>query len=402
MFFMEAAICLAVSLDGSSRSYLKSEDSISRDNLLPGYEYLDLSIRDIGSEEISVHFGGWARYDFIQETATSDLQYAYLSYRRKTDNFVINLGRVMVFEGVAAERVDGGYARTDLLGNFGIAAFGGIPVETDIDTAGNNLIYGARLSQQTTGLYQVGVSALREEKNDTRFREEEGVDVWFRPANSVQLFGRSSYDSIGDQWMEHAYHLIAGPYRKLTLDTEVSNYHYASYFRGTTTPALQFTAGLLDPNETATILGEEVTFEVNDKISIFANYRFYGYKVAGSASSYGGRVNYSRGKETAAGFSVNRMDGDDIRLRYIQYRLYGAQTVGPVHVALDLIDVNYDEDINSTANSYSASIALNYELTRSLSVGGDFEYRTSPMLTRDHISFVKIIYLFGWKIGGGV
>ena len=47
------------------------------------------------------------RYDFKQETAKTDLQYGYLSYKRRTDNTVLNFGRVMVFEGVASERVDG-------------------------------------------------------------------------------------------------------------------------------------------------------------------------------------------------------------------------------------------------------------------------------------------------------
>jgi hypothetical protein len=55
----------------------------------------------------------------------SDIQYGYVSYRRNTGNTLVNVGRVMVFEGIAAERVDGIYARTDLMKGFGISAFGG-------------------------------------------------------------------------------------------------------------------------------------------------------------------------------------------------------------------------------------------------------------------------------------
>jgi hypothetical protein len=116
----------------------------------------------------------------------------------------------MVFEGVAAERVDGAYARTDLAGGLGISAFGGSPVEVGIDTPGNNIIYGARLSHQLPNLYGIGVSFLKEEKNDTDFRKEQGVDLWFRPIE-VELLGRSSIMPTrrGD---EHTYNLIFGPF----------------------------------------------------------------------------------------------------------------------------------------------------------------------------------------------
>ena len=163
--FALATVCSAATLEGTSRSYLQARESTSETDFLPGYEYLDLLARDVGNEEISAHFGGWGRYDFREEDGDTDIQYAFVSYKRKYDNAVVNAGRVLVFEGVAAaERVDGLYARTDLAGGFGISAYGGSPVEEGFDTPGNNMVYGARIFYQQPNLYGIGVSALKEEK----------------------------------------------------------------------------------------------------------------------------------------------------------------------------------------------------------------------------------------------
>jgi hypothetical protein len=135
----------------------------------------------MGNESVSVHLGGWLglQTDATPDGKTSDndLQYGYVSYRAKESNAVVNLGRVMVFEGVANERVDGIYARTDIKGGFGISAYGGAPVETAADQPGNSTIYGGRLSHQNPGLYTLGLSYLKEEKNSATFRQEEGIDL---------------------------------------------------------------------------------------------------------------------------------------------------------------------------------------------------------------------------------
>jgi hypothetical protein len=114
----------AAAVTGDSRTYFQSRETVNNTKLLGAYEYLDLAVQNIGPETITFHTGGWLRYDITGEDfdkkSSTDLQYAYLSFKSKTDNTVVNLGRVMVFEGVAAERVDGVYARTDLMGGFGI------------------------------------------------------------------------------------------------------------------------------------------------------------------------------------------------------------------------------------------------------------------------------------------
>ncbi|OGW46128.1 MAG: hypothetical protein A2078_12185 [Nitrospirae bacterium GWC2_57_9] len=400
--FIPGSTASAVTLDGSSRSYLQTRESGGGSRLIPGYEYLDLSAGDLAGEAVSVHFGGWARYDFEQENAKSNIQYAFVSYRRKEDNTLVDLGRVLVFEGVAAaERVDGAYARTDLARNFSLSAFGGVPAETGIDLPGASIIYGARLSHQLPDLYRLGISALREEKNDDDFREEAGVDLWLRPLAAVELTGRSNYDSVSRDWMEHSYYLSIAPLDKFRFNTEAAWYRYESLFRTTTTAALQFGPGLLDPNETATILGEEVAYTATDRVSVFANVRLYSYEIAGNATSFGGRINYSQGRGNAAGLSINRVDGDDARLQYTQYRLYGSRRFGKITLAADLIDVEFDENTAGDNNAYSASLITAYDLMESLRLGADVEYLNSALLEDEVRALLKIIYTFGFKFGGG-
>jgi hypothetical protein len=393
----------AASITGDSNTYLQSRETADSQKILGAYEYLDFAIQNLGNESISFHTGGWLRYDlngeeFDKETAY-DLQYSYLSFKSKTDNAIVNLGRVMVFEGVAAERVDGLYARTDLKWNFGISAFGGVPVETEINEPGNNLIYGAHMTHQLPGLYKIGLSYLKEEKNSEDFRKEEGVDIWIHPINKVDISGRSNYNGITKGWMENTYNLILGPFSKLRLTTEASWINYKDYFTGATSPAFSLQSGILDPNEKLQRLGEDVAYAVTDKVSIGVNYTKYDYEISGSAKSYGGNIRYTVVAQGGAGLSLRRMDGESDNLKYNEYRVYGYKKIDKFDLAVDLLDVDYDNPINGVSNAYSASIAGQYDLTERWKLGADVEYQKNPDLNKDVRVFLKAIYHF--DIGSG-
>ena len=400
------AALFAAELQGTSHTYLQSRETANNSNLLPLYEYLDLSVRDMGSESLSVHVGGWLGYDLRDDSfgynkdRGSDLQYGYVSYRTKSRNAMVNVGRVMVFEGVAAERVDGIYARTDVKGGFGIAAFGGAPVETGTDTPGNNVIYGGRVSHQYADLYAIGFSYLKEEKNSATFREEEGIDLWLRPVNKVELTGRSSYNANTSGWMEHAYYLLLGPFANLRFNTEASWISYGDYFAGATTNVFRMTpGGPLNPNEKVTVLGEEVLFALSDRWNLSADYKKYSYDIAGNASYYGAKVTFVMPKSYRAGLSFHRMDGDATSLQYDEYRIYGSAKIHKVDIAVDLLDVKYQAAINGVSDAYSATLAAGYELTERLAVGADVEYAKNPEYDKDVRLFMKLNYRFDEKPG---
>jgi hypothetical protein len=405
----------AASLSGDSSTYLQSRETADGKKILGGYEYLDFAIQNIGDETISFHTGGWLDYEFraLDEFGTkssSDLQYSYLSFKSKTDNTVVNLGRVMVFEGVAAERVDGAYARTDLRGGFGVSAFGGSPVETNINLPGNDIIYGARLSHQMGDIYKIGFSALKEEKNSYDYRKEAGVDVWVHPFNKVDITGRSSYNDVTHGWMEHTYVLALGPFAKLRFDTTASWINYDDYFYavrdpdpshkyGATTSALSIMSGLIPDDEKVRILGEAASYNITDNVLITADYKNYDYTLEGKANYYGGTVKYSLAGSGGAGIGYHRMDGDTDKLKYDEYRVYGYKKIGKLGLTADIIDVSYASAINGVKDAYSGSLAAQYNISEAWELGADIEYSHNPDFDRDTRGFLKLLYHFGSKGG---
>jgi hypothetical protein len=403
LFLVWPTAARAVSLSGDSSTYLQSREAADSSKILGAYEYLDFAIQNIGSETISFHTGGWLRYDLQTEEfgkkSNSDLQYSYLSIKSKTDNTIVNLGRVMVFEGVATERVDGVYARTDLKYGFGLSAYGGSPVETNIDLPGNNIIYGGRLSHKLGDLYQIGISALKEEKNSADYRKEEGIDIWAHPFSKVDITGRSSYNEITKGWMEHTYVLMLGPFKNLRFDTTASWINYDDYFFQATTSALSVLTGIIPAGEKVQILGEAASYAVTDKVLITADYKNFDYTVQGTANYYGGTVKYSRPDWGGAGIGYHRMEGETDRLKYNEYRVYGYKKIVKLDVTADVIDVNYASAINGVKDAYSVALAAQYDITEAWKLGADVEYSHNPDFDRDTRVFFKLLYHFGSKGG---
>ena len=396
----------AAEMAGTSKTYLQSRESVDGSKLMPLYEYLDFTVQDLGKESISVHFGGWLGYDLQDDSfgnnkkKGSDLQYGYVSYRAKEHNAVVNLGRVMVFEGVAAERVDGIFARTDLMGGLGISVFGGAPVETGTELPGNSTIYGGRVSQQNAGLYTIGLSYLNEDKNSDIWRREGGLDLWVRPVNKVEFTGSSSFNFQTTGWMEHTYYLMLGPFDKLRVNTEASWINYGDYFASATTSAFALIpGGLLDPKEKVSILGPELFYAVNTNWAVSVDYKKYGYDIAGAANYYGAKATYRLPKSYSAGASIHKMDGETARLKYDIYRIYASKKISKMDVSLDVMEVKYQEPINGVDKSYSATVAAGYEMTEKLKLGADLEYSKNPEFDKDVRIFLKLNYRFDTELG---
>lgn len=393
-------VARAVEIEGTSSTYLQARETVGGADLLPVYEYLNFNVQDIGATGVSFSFGGWLRFDLgdhaDDKKKNSDLQYAFLNYRHKGSNAAVNLGRVMVFEGVAAERVDGVHAWTDLLGGFGVSVYGGVPVMTnEEDETGTDSIYGARLSHAKDGLYHVGLSYLMQEKNSAEFREEEGVDLWFRPLSAIEVVGRSAYNALNEGWMQHTYALTLGPFARLRLTAEASRINYQYYFNATTNSAFTFTpGGAVDPKEKLDLLGLSASYAFGDALSLTVDAKEYGYAIAGSAHYYGAALRYQQPKGASLGASVHRMDGETDRLSYDQYRLYGSKRFGRFDAAVDLLDVEYDAPVNGVDSALTASIAGGYELTDNLRLGADVTYAETPGFDEEVRAFLKLIYRF--------
>lgn len=398
--FSLASPAFALDLSGQSRTFFQSRQAEDTTRYQPLYEYLSFRADDVGTPTLSFHVGGWYGYDFgnanydNSKRSTGDLQYAYLGYRGNTGNTYLNLGRLMVNQGVASSQLDGAALGTDLKWGFGISAFGGVPLETSRDTRDGDSVYGGRFTQGLDGRYRIGVSYLLERNNSIDIRKEEGLDLWVRPVGKVELTGTSLYNGLTSAFARHAYYLTLGPFSPLTLRTQFTEISYKDFFTSPTLSAFQLQpGGPMDPNEKLRIAGEEASLTFGP-VTFSADYKQYAYNLAGNAGYYGARLSYSGDQGGAAGLSVHRMSGETDNLRYDEYRLYGCRNFGRADLTADLNSVAYAEEINGIKNAYSASLACGYALTTRARLGADVEYARNPFFDKDVRGLVKLVYNF--------
>ena len=394
-------------ITGSSNTYLRMTRSINKADLYPLYEYLRFSVSAAENDgsAISLNLGAWGRVDLVDKTTdhytAGDLQYGYLSYQGAKNNLVLNAGRQFITEGVAAERVDGLYVRSDFSAGITAAAFAGSPVVTEPNYKGGEFIYGGRLAQGKSGLYTIGVSALRSESDLARDREEEGIDLWIHPVKQVDLTGRSSYNSITSGWMEHAYTLSVAPIDAVTLSADFSQINYQDYFYHVTTTAFALTnnGGLLDPREELTTAGASAAWTPVKNLTVAAEYKKYDYDIQGSGDYVGGKVAFTAPGALSLGASGHRMAGGTDRLRYYDYRLYALKKAGHADFGVDFYNVIFDRPISGVKSSFALTGIAGYEVAENLRVGGDIEYSQSPDFAREWRALVKVAYAFDVKRG---
>lgn len=370
---------------------------------MPIYEYLNFKVDGTTENPVSFNFGGWYRQDLKNESyngrSNDDLQYAYLSIRKKTGNAALNIGRVLVHEGLASEQIDGLHARADLRGGFTVAAYGGSPVETHFDTRRGDSISGGRIAKGVPGYVIIGVSYLDEKNNRNSFRREEGIDIWLRPISRLEVQGLSSYNAMGHDWMQHSYYLTIGPFGPLRLNGEFSNINYRQFFSNMTVSAFTFPG--IDPDETITTTGGSIDLALSRRIAVVADYKDFHYKIAGPASYYGGKIAFA-GESFGMGISGHRMDGATDRLRYDELGAYVSQKIARVDVTLQLIHLAYKQEINGVKNADSASAALGFFITPKARLVADVKYTNDPEFKRDVQAMATFVYYFDTRFTSAV
>jgi hypothetical protein len=409
LFSLVLAACLLLSLStvwaadlsGKSSTYLRLRENLFGDEVAQAYEYLRFNVEDIGGKDLSLYADGWIRQDLTNNAGSDtsfdqDLDYAYFrwggTWGSSYGKGLIDAGRVLVFEGVASEQIDGVYAKRTLWKGMGVSLFGGVPVDADFDDRTGDSIYGGRLYRESPGNYGVGVSFLNEENDSREFRKEAGVDLWFRLWDSTFLQGISSYNARTGEWMEHSYNLSANPFGGLRLNGEFSYIDYENFFQATDLSAFDFAH--INMAETLTILGASASYPITGSVTGTVAYKNYNYDIAGSADYYGADLTFVEGK-LVAGASFYRMDGGADDLRYYQYRVFASKRVGLADLTVDFLDVDYDRAINGKDNAFTIVGAAGYDLSPRYRVGANLEYSENPYFDEELKALLKFIYSFG-------
>ncbi len=379
-----------------------SRETVDSTKLMPLTEYLNFKVDNSDKDSVSFNFGGWYRYDLRDESTNGryndDLQYAYISIKKRSANAVLDVGRVLVHEGIASEQVDGIHARTDLKGGFIVAAFGGSPVETISDTRRGDSIAGGRIAQGLPGYYIIGISHLDEKNNSSSFRREEGVDIWLRPLTKLEVQGTSSYNAIERGWMQHSYYMTVGPFGDLRLNSEFSKIDYKQFFSSLTVSA--FTFPNIDPNETITTAGGSIDYAITRQLTAIADYKNFHYSIAGQANYYGGKMAFA-GESFGMGVSGHRMDGATAALQYDELGIYVSQKISRADVSLQLIHLAYKQEINGVKHADNASAAAGYAITPKARLVADVTYATDSDFKRDVRAMATFVYSFEAHLDSG-
>lgn len=393
--FSPSSNALALDITGQSRTYVLSRETADSKSLMPLYEYLNFKVDSPGRDSLSFNFGGWYRHDLQDESyngrSNDNLQYAYLSIKRWTGSTQLDLGRVRVNEGVASLQIDGVHARTDLKGGLTVAAYGGSPVETNFDTRRGDSVVGGRISEWIPGYLIIGISYLNEQNSRSSFRREGGVDIWLRPLQTLEVLGRSSYNALGRDWMQHNYYVTIGPFADLRLNGEFTQVDYKQFFTAMTTSAFTFPA--IDPNETMTSTGGWIDYALTSKLTLIADYKKFRYRIAGEADFFGGNIVFA-GESFGMGVNAHRMDGSTDRLNYDELGAYVSEKIAKADITLQYIRLVHKRVINGVKDSDSASAAVGYAFTPKARVAADVQYSRTPEFQYDTRAMVKLVYAF--------
>ncbi|MFZ4857313.1 MAG: hypothetical protein ACOYL3_13045 [Desulfuromonadaceae bacterium] len=396
------------SFSGESNTIFRMRTTVNDKTLSPAYEYLRLNMTDESKDgsAVSFYLGAWGRADLgsnpNDNSTNGNLQYAYLTYQAAKNNTVFTIGRQFISEGVAAERFDGVYLRNDFGYGVGVSAFVGSSVTTeqsaDPKYQGGELIYGTRISRGDKKIYSIGLSALKSESaTRSNYREEEGLDLWVRPHQQVDINGRSTYNSITNGWMENSYAVSYAPTSTVNLSADFSHINLNDYLFNVTTVALSSNNPIWSSNNKQTTYGTSAAYTAIKNLTVSADYKFYSYDQSGDASYFGGKASYKFPEGLLAGGGLHRMAGDTDKLCYTEFRAFVAKKISQADLTLDAINVNYDKKINGISNSYVITGAAGYEFNQKLKVRGDLQYSQNPDFDSEVRALVMATYTFDTK-----
>jgi hypothetical protein len=380
----------------NSNTYLQFKESTRNDKYVPLYEYLDLGIKDIKEGKLNLYFAGWLRYDLRDlrddNRERDELTYAYLNYNPLNDkSLIFNVGRHLVFGGVASEQLDGISARWEITPSTGISLYGGVPVETEIDSRQSDYLFGGRVFHKFGKRAEFGFSYLKEQNEGVSYREELGIDLWSYLSKGFEVQGQSFYNNITDGWQEHSYNLRIHPVKKLMVTAFISYIDYNDAFSSANISA--FSPDYWGEDEKMSKIGGLAEYTINNDLSLAADYRNYNYKTLGSADYFGFTLSPTL-YGIKSGLSLHRMSGYSEKLRYVELRAYAVKSFQRLKFALDAINVHYDEAINDLKNAYSISGTLGYKLRNYLSLSFNLDYGKNPDFTHEIKSLFKIALNF--------
>jgi hypothetical protein len=390
---------LAQDVNGRSRTFVTSQQTITEDDIIRLYEYIDINVPGIISQNVSFHASGWGRFSIEEEPddderTEGELTYAHLDFTIDALSSMLSFGRQFTFWGPAIEQFDGVSMGSAFRG-FSTKLFVGSPPELDIDSDDNrkgDIIYGGRLSHSITERYQVGAAYVKENNDSKEFREELGLDLWLSPVRWLMFEGDSVYSQETEGWSEHSYRLTIGPPAKINVFGEYANVNFEHYLSATTSNA--FDHLVMDHDESYVLAGGGLSAFLTSELNTLLKVRHYNYKESGNATSYRGDVIYSY-ERLLIGMSATRMQGETDELQYTMLRAFISGSEGKADGAIDLVSTTYDEPFNDVGTVIDLSGTFSYRPLDNMRVGISGVYSETPDFEEEFKGLLSFEYKFG-------
>jgi hypothetical protein len=412
-------VCHAVDLGVNGTTIVRFEQQsvpgFSKTSIVPATQFLGIDAEKLGGENLSFHFYGWGRTDLDQRSTNEkspdgDLSYGYLQYRFPLADGAIRAGRFFLYEGVAAEQIDGVYARADLAKGFTLSAYGGVPVILDRDQKSKgDYIAGGRMSYRVAGILEVGVSGLQEGgvlldkfTGATSDRQLVGGDIWLSPHRMIELSGRSTYNAAFGGIAEHSYLLTFRPAAPLTLSGEYNENHLKYYYTFTNTLSSVFNpvtgrtnSSLFDftSGDVFKSYGAMATYVIAKPLEISADYRHYKRDSIGNSDRFGGELRLTLlDNRFRAGASYHRLDAASGVNSFHEMRGYVLMDWSKVVASVDAIDHIYDDSIYGRKSAYEVQGSLGFRITANVALSGDVSYGQNPQNTEEVKGLVRLTF----------
>lgn len=410
--FLLPSMALAVDTELNSTTIFRLEKQsfpgFARKTLAPATEFVGFDMDKVGDGNLSLHLYGWGRLDLADKSTDEkdtdgDLTYGYLLYRFAKANGQLKAGRFFIYEGVAAEQIDGLYARADLAAGFALSVFGGAPVKLDRDSRSKgDYIVGGRAGYRFPGVLELGVSALQEggafsaisgARDD---RQMMGLDIWLSPHRMIELNGHTFYNAQVGGLAENSYLLTLMPHKVLSVSGEYSDQRFKDYFAYANLPVFDPTTG-----DKLKKYGASVTAAIAKPVEVTADYRHYRRDTLGDSDRYGAEVRLTLlENKLRAALSYHRSKGGDGANTYSEVRGYGLFDPGSYFASLDGIAHFYDNPVFAKHTAYELTAAAGYRITKDLALSGNVSYGDNPQQSDEVKGLVKLTYNFTYASKG--
>ncbi len=202
----------AASVSGRSSTVIEWYDTAAEETAIPGYQYLQLNVKDLVSKGYNFKLYGRLADDFANETnVDSRLYYAYLEKFDLFDGLDFRLGRQFISTTAGASMMDGLSLRYECSAGYSVRLFGGGDVKYydgyNIKDVIDGIELGGKFLDDDLSTH---VSYLQKWDQGLLAQELVGFDADYDLAGRLWLYNELQWDLISERL---SYALVGGKYR---------------------------------------------------------------------------------------------------------------------------------------------------------------------------------------------